>query len=215
LPASLNWIASTLKVPGIPVQEGVCRVTGGVSILDATHTSHGSGQAGAPTAQQPQPWGEWTHHQRSGPEGSFQFHAGTASAIPGTEIAFISCSDPGWCSPARPAPAKQIDFFGTGSFRNLRNANADFAAHVTPRRSLHHFSVHIEDLGEPGNLSSGANSDECPVGGNFGQVAECGCPDFYRIRIHQNEDPNSPVLYEQANYAHTGNLQIHPEVGSH
>lgn len=62
------------------------------------------GQAGANTGSPPQPKGEWTHHQQSGPDGSFVFHAGTASAPPGTEIDIIVCSDEGWCNPARKAP---------------------------------------------------------------------------------------------------------------
>jgi len=184
--------------------------------MDDVHTAHGSGQAGAPTAQLPQPWGEWTHHQLAGPEGKFVFHAGTASAIPGTAINYIVCSDPGYCSPARPAPAKQIDFLGVGSFKNLRFPNDDFANNVVVGESLHYFTVHIEDLGEPGGLNgSDKNSDECQDGGHAGEVADCGCPDFYRMTIHVDADPNSDVMYEVYGYARTGNYQIHPEVGSH
>ena len=123
----------------------------------------------------------------------------------------IECSDPGYCSPARPAPAKQIDFAGVGSFKNLRHASAAFDAVVVPRESLHWFSVHIEDLGEPGGQPQ--NDDNCPEGGSAGGVAPCECPDFYRITIHETADPNSPVLYSVDSYAVTGNLQIHPEVG--
>ena len=215
LPASMDWISSFLNVPGIPREDAACRMTGGAWIMDGEHVAHGSGQAGAPTAQQPQPRGEWTHHQRVGPEGIFVFHAGTSSAPEGTEIDYISCSDPGWCNPARPAPAKQIDFRGVGSFRSLRNPNPAFAAHVTPRESLHFFSVHVEDLGEPGGGNGSDGEPNCPEGGNAGQVAECGCPDFYSIKIHETEDPNSPVLYEVFEYVRSGNYQIHPEVGSH
>ena len=76
------------------------------------------GQAGANTGLPPQPKGEWTHHQKRGADGSFVFHAGTASAPPGTEIDVIICSDEGYCAPARPAPDKQIDFAGVGTFKN-------------------------------------------------------------------------------------------------
>ena len=94
LPASMVWVASSLTVPGIPEPGEACRVTGGATIVDEKHVSHGSGQAGAPTAREPQPWGEWSHHQRVGPEGTLMFHAGSASAIEGTELAFAHGSIP-------------------------------------------------------------------------------------------------------------------------
>ena len=216
LPASLVWNVGSLTVPGIPQDEDACRMTGGATILFGEGVSHGSGQAGAPTAQQPQPWGEWTHHQLTGPDGDFVFHAGTASAPDETEIDYITCSDPGWCDPARPAPAKQINFQGVGAFKNLRNASQNFADHVIVGSSLHWFTVHIEDLGEPGSSNNlPGNTGPCPEGGNEGQIADCDCPDFYRIAIHETSDPNSPVMYHVYNYIRSGNYQIHPEVGTH
>lgn len=206
-----------------------CRVTGGG--VDTTNTWDGSnadgkhwkvsgldrytfgGQAGAPTAAQPQPYGEWTHHQQNGPSGNFVFHAGTASAPPGTEIDWIGCSDPGWCVQARPAPAKQIDFEGVGTFKTIRKAPASLAGAVAGE-TFHWFSVHIEDLGEPGKGGKvEPPADICPPGGSHGELADCECPDFYHIRIHENSDPGSPVIYEVFGYITGGNLQIHPPVG--
>lgn len=206
-----------------------CRVTGGG--VDTTNTWDGSeakgnywkdsgvdrytfgGQAGAPTGAQPQPYGEWTHHQKRGPSGTFVFHAGTASAPPGTEIDWIGCSDPGWCVQARPAPAKQIDFEGVGTFKMIRKPPASLA-HVVPGETFHWFSVHIEDLGEPGRAGKvEPASENCPLAGSHGTLADCDCPDFYHIRIHATEDPGSPVAYEVFGYITGGNLQIHPPVG--
>ena len=171
------------------------------------------GQAGAPTGAQPQPYGEWTHHQQRGPSGNFVFHAGTASAPPGTEIDWIGCSDPGWCVQARPAPAKQIDFEGVGTFKNVRRAPAHMD-HVVAGDTFHWFEVHIEDLGEPGKAGKvEPASENCPLGGSHGMLADCDCPDFYHIRIHATADPGSPVMYEVFGYITGGNLQIHPPVG--
>jgi len=105
----------------MPVVEEVgCRMTGGGNdeffFEDGTFNEYTfGGQAGAPLASQPQPWGNWTHTQKKGPGGSFTFHAGTPSAPDGTEIDWITCMDPGWCVQARPAPAKQLDFAGVGT----------------------------------------------------------------------------------------------------
>ena len=169
------------------------------------------GQAGAPTAAQPQPSGEWTHHQQSGPAGHFVFHAGTASAPEGTEIDFINCTDPGFCAPAHEAPAKQIDFEGVGSFKNIKG-NTDLGGAVAGV-TLHWFEVHIEDLGEPGK---GGKVDPpasiCPREGSAGLVADCDCPDFYRITIHETKFSGSPVIYEVFGYITGGNLQIHPAI---
>ncbi|MFC6668962.1 hypothetical protein [Marinobacterium aestuariivivens] len=58
------------------------------------------GQAGANTALQPQPKGEWTHSNHDSPDNlKFTFHAGTASAPDGTEIDEIICTDAGFCFP--------------------------------------------------------------------------------------------------------------------
>lgn len=214
---------STVIVPDDCTDGGLCRMTGGGvegtvpphSWLEVTngnnHYTFG-GQAGAPTASQPQPWGEWTHRQHSGDDGRFTFHAGTASAPEDTEIDLIECHDPDNCNPARPAPFKQLDFEGVGSFRNIA-AGAPVAPFVTRGQSLHWFEVHVEDLGEPGNYDPEAVP--CPVGGHVGlpPPANCGCPDFYSIRIHATEDPGSQVIYEVSGYINGGNLQIHPAIG--
>ncbi len=212
------------------VTPGGCRVTGGVldkdgnwngiswakghyNLLNGTNRYQAGGQAGANTGAQPQPKGEWTHHQQRGPAGSFIFHAGTASAPPDTEIDVIVCSDPGFCNPARPAPNKQIDFAGVGSFKNIRNPSTPLSG-VVPGVTLHWFEVHIEDLGEPGkNGKQPPAPPTCPVGGSAGLVASCACPDFYRITIHETADPGSAVIYMVEGYLDGGNLQIHPPTG--
>jgi hypothetical protein len=225
------------------------------------------GQVGAPTASQPQPWGEWQHHQHTGPSGSFSFHGGTASAAPGTRIVEVRCSDPGFCNPARPAPNKQIDWDGIGTFSNLgKGGNAPhflINANVAPEPAgqsnkdftYHWYEVNVDDLGEPGGLNSAPpNSGMCP-GRGFGEksagpfypdpvnspgsfinlpataLANCGCPDFYRITIYDGVlaskvtrlpdgriDPTSldrtNVIYEVYGYIDGGNLQIHPPTGS-
>lgn len=193
------------------------------------------GQAGANTGAQPQPKGEWTHHQQRGPDGSFVFHAGTASAPPGTEIDQIVCSDEGWCNPAREAPSKQIDFAGVGTFKNIKDPS-DALMDVVPSETFHWFEVHIEDLGEPGKGKKGdlkPGGPDCPPDGSgtdafedIFAVANCGCPDFYRIRIYEGIlpefDPDTgeitnlnmmDVIYEVFGYIDGGNLQIHPPTG--
>ncbi len=195
------------------------------------------GQAGANTGEQPQPMGEWTHHQQSGPDGSFVFHAGTASAPTGTEIDVIVCSDEGYCSPARPAPNKQIDFAGVGTFKNIKDPSAPLG-NVVPGETYHWFEVHIEDLGEPGGESppnGNPKNSPCPNGGSgtdafadppVFQDANCGCADFYRIRIYEGVTPvfdpltgeitnlnKTNVIYEVSGYIDGGNLQIHPPTG--
>ena len=80
---------------------------------------------------------------------SFTFHAGTASAPEDTEIDWIACSDPDWCVQARPAPNKQIDFGGTGTFKNVRLKNGSQLSWME-KDKLYDFDVHVEDLGEPG-----------------------------------------------------------------
>ena len=174
------------------------------------------GQAGANTALPPQPKGEWTHHQQRGPSGSFVFHAGTASAPEGTEIARIECMDPGFCNPARPAPAKQIDFWGVGTFKNMKDAPASIADNVVVGESLHWFEVNIDDAGEPGKQGKkGLNG--CPDQG-FGlhgdvELVDCECRDFYRITIYEGPTDASPVMYQVYGYIFGGNFQIHPLTG--
>lgn len=173
------------------------------------------GQGGAPTASQPQPFGEWTHHQQRGPQGTFVFHAGTASAPPGTEISLIECSDPGGCSPSGdpPSPAKQIDFEGIGTFKNIKKTGGSFTGSETTGETFHWFSVHIEDLGEPGKGGKvEPPGDTCPESGADGLngiFADCACPDFYAITIHATSDPSSDVIYHVHGYIKGGNLQIH------
>jgi len=167
------------------------------------------GQAGANTGKQPQPKGEW-QHQNHGDMGEWGFHGGTASALPGTEIDVIVCSDEDWCRQARPAPTKQIDFAGVGNFHNLRGKKntekliPDLPFDATTQSTYHWFEVHIEDLGEPGNIAQAENvgTDMCLLGGSgtdaFAGVpfasapvfvdASCDCPDFYRIRIYAATD---------------------------
>lgn len=185
------------------------------------------GQAGANTGKQPQPKGEW-EHQNHGDFGEWGFHGGTASAPPGTEIDMIVCSDEFWCKQARPAPTKQIDFAGVGTFHNLPGQGGkvnpqgkdvgksegdvfmDLPFDVAARETYHWFEVHIEDLGEPGNIAQAENigKEICPFGGTgtdaFAGVppstakppengvfvdASCDCPDFYRIRIYAGATP--------------------------
>jgi hypothetical protein len=204
-----------------------CRVTGGGvdSFGEWTgETSEGKckrdsytfgGQAGANTALQPQPKGEWQHNNHKGPSGSWAFHGGTSSASAGTEIDRIECSDPGFCNPARHAPAKQIDFWGVGEFSNAKTLSPIMAEFVVAHETLHWFEVNIDDGGEPGNGKKGMNG--CPEDGFglHGSVAnvDCDCPDFYRITIHATADPSSPVIYQVWGYPQGGNLQIHPLTG--
>lgn len=216
LPASVTWLAAGFAIEPPPPELLGCRVTGGAVDEDEGNRYQSGGQAGAPTAIGPMPRGEWTHHQQRGPAGSFTFHAGTSSAPEGTYIDWIECSDPGFCNPARPAPAKQIDFGGLGAFRNVRSSAPGLADVVVGQP--YWFEVNIDDLGEPGNRGPDG-PDGCPADG-FGRhggpddtLAMCGCADFYRIRIHGGMTDAAPVLYEVAGYIDGGNLQIHPPTG--
>jgi hypothetical protein len=220
-PASLVWLASGLSVPGIAGPMG-CRVTGGMDQksddVETINTYSGSGQAGAPTGAQPQPWGEWSHTNHKGPDGHFVFHAGTASAPEGTEIDWIECMDAGWCVQARHAPAKQIDFAGIGSFRNANPSAKQVIQDAARDKSLHWFEVNIDDLGEPGHdgKQQPADPESCEDEGygrrGGAEFANCDCADFYRIRIHATDDPGSAVIYEVSGYIPKGNFQIHPSL---
>lgn len=232
---------------GIPLWDGTLE-DGQMALVAGVNRYQFGGQAGANTGAQPQPKGEWTHHQQNGPAGSFTFHGGTASAPAGTEIDEIRCSDPGYCAPARPAPAKQLDFDGIGTFRTIgkgksapvwamagANVTAEGNGNKTFDGTFHWFEVNVDDLGEPGNENSGKNdTGVCPVDG-FGEkgsvaLADCDCPDFYRITIYNGVsadnvvwnpdgsiDPTSldrtNVIYEVHGYIDGGNLQIHPPTG--
>ncbi len=220
LGASMSWIAGGLSIP-VDYEPGLCRVTGGCrDLFDQDGMGWDDytcgGQAGAPTSAQPQPWGEWTHTQKDGPSGSFTFHAGTASAPENTEIDWIECMDAGWCRQARPAYAKQIDFAGVGVFKNMHPSTpASIADNVEVGKSLHWFEVNIDDLGEPGHSGKvDPPGDQCdPLGhgrNSDTELADCSCPDFYRIRIHAGATDASPVMYEVYGYIDKGNFQIHP-----
>ena len=154
------------------------------------------GQVGARTASQPLPSGEWQHHQQTGPSGDFSFHGGSHSAAPGTRIVDVRCSDPGFCDPARHAPAKQLDFDAIGTFSNVgKGTKAPVfmipSPNVIPEPkgraggafTFHWFEVNIDDMGEPGKFNSGApNSAMCP-GRGFGEKSGGPFP-----------DPGGPVL---------------------
>jgi hypothetical protein len=228
LPASLAWMVAGLAIR--PPQVLGCRVTGGMidesgNCVECPDGSSGmntftcGGQAGANTAMPPQPSGNWTHSNKKGPAGKFTFHGGTPSAPEGTEIAWIECMDPGWCVQARQAPAKQIDFGGVGTFKNMQpNVPDEIADHVVVGTSLHYFTVNIDDGGEPGKAGKqDPPADHCPPDG-FGvlgsvELVDCECPDFYRIMIHAGPTADSPVIYEASGWIKGGNFQIHPPTG--
>jgi hypothetical protein len=227
IPASLAWLTAALTIESAPLG---CRVTGGVvdesgNCVSCPEGSAGlnrftcGGQAGANTALPPQPSGNWTHSNKRGPAGQFTFHAGTPSAPEGTEIDWIECMDPGWCVQAREAPAKQIDFGGVGTFKNMKNNVPDVIAdHVIVHESLHYFEVNIDDGGEPGKAGKqDPPADTCPEDGfgRWGSVedVDCECPDFYRIMIYAGPTPDSGVIYEASGWISGGNLQIHPLTG--
>jgi len=197
-----------------------CRVTGvGNATFDEPEGGMDfytlGGQIGAPSASDPQPFGNWGHTQHRGPDGRFRFHGGTNAHGDDTFIASVVCSDPGYCDPARFAPAKQLDATGVGLFSNARGLSPIMAAHVVVQDSRHWFSVHFEDLGEPGGGSNSTESGaDCPPEGSAGGLADCGCPDFYGIKIHATADPGSDVIYEAYGYIRRGNVQIHPPVGT-
>jgi hypothetical protein len=125
----------------------------------------------------------------------------------------IECSDPGFCNPARHAPAKQIDFEGVGQFNNIGKGTPSIITDVaTANSTFHWFHVHAEDAGEGGNTHSPHNLPEgdCPAGGHAGTTLDCACADYYSIRIHAGPTPDSPVIYHVEGYITGGNLQIYP-----
>jgi hypothetical protein len=166
------------------------------------------GQVGAPTLESPGPFGEWTHREHGKDVSSFTFHAGTHSAPEETFIETVQCFDLCNCDPARPAPAKQIDFNGIGA---IKNGSLD----GNGKGTLMSFYVHIEDLGEPGNqaLTNADDNLTCPDMGQDGNPADCDCADFYHIRIWDNLTMAGAPVYEAYGYIHGGNFQIHPAVG--
>jgi len=189
-----------------------CRFTGGGnSEFEGDEYTFG-GQAGANSALEPEPEGEWEHNQHDGPDGSFAFHGGGHNPPDGTHIDRIECSDPGYCDPARKAPAHQLDFWGVGQFDSVKDLPATMSQYVTVHESLHWFEVNIDDAGEPGK----ATDADCPEDG-FGlhgsvPFVNCDCGDFYRITIHATTNPQSTVIYTVHGYF-TGNFQIHPLTG--
>lgn len=204
-----------LTKQGIPI-EGTVAEAADAENSDLDRYQFG-GQIGAPTVSQPQPYGEWTHHQQKGPMGMFTFHAGTASALEGTEIDIVTCSDPGFCDPAMEAPAKQIDFEGVGTFKNVRRG--PLKGEVVPdnnkiQRTLHYFRVHVEDIGEPGSGGKQIKDSDCEhVIGTLIEEGDCViCPDVYQIEIHESAEPSSPIIYSVGGFIDNGNLQIHPPI---
>jgi hypothetical protein len=228
-----EWIISDDGVRGCTFERdepGVCRVTGGgwddiyaVTIPPpnglASIESNGNGkpvysfggQAGAPSASSTPPYGEWQHNfgKGRGPNNEFfSFHGGTSSSpkgIPGTQIISITCSDEGWCFPAREAPFHSIYFDGCGTFQNAINVEFELG-------KVHYFKVHIDDLGEgPGKLdattssdvkaskvkkNNGNNSIACPDHDDLHPIdpdtgaPECAqCDDWYEIHIYPGVEP--------------------------
>lgn len=217
--------------------EGACRMTGGgvtddgQLLLDAlgepiapAGDSDGKdrytfgGQVGAPTAAAPDPHGEWTHHQYKGSDGDFVFRVGTASAPDDTRILTVICKDPGFCHPARPAPFKQLDFTGIGSFRTIKdspNLQPFVITDNKPNYTRHYVKVHVEDIGEPGPGGKQPNSGDCThkIGEPIVESEDCAnCPDVYQIEIHATTDPSSSVIYSVGGFMDNGNIQIHPPI---
>lgn len=221
-----NWLIDSAICD--QVQAGECRMTGGgvdvngeillgtfASASDQSDRYTFGGQIGAPTASQPQPYGEWTHHQQKGPSGDFIFRAGTASAPKDTMITLVTCSDPGYCKPARPAPFKQIDYEGIGSFRNVKGSlNSVVIPDNKPNYTKHYFRAHVEDIGEPGAGGKQIKDTQCThVPGTLIDLSQCEhCPDVYQIEIYATEDPASHVIYSVGGFINGGNLQIHPPI---
>lgn len=185
------------------------------------------GQIGAPTASQPQPRGEWTHHQFQGPDGDFVFHAGTASAPPETKVLKVGCYDPGFCQPARPAPFKQLNWEGIGQFKTAKGIPSSWGVQVG--KSLHYVKVHYEDLGEPGGPNGAQTKNaNCPartIGSVVGDPKTdptaaqiCyNCPDVYQITIYKKAtdpavDKSNSIIYAVGGYIDHGNIQLHPAI---
>ena len=74
--------------------------------------------------------------------------------------------------------------------------------------TLHPFTVHIEDLGEPGKSGKQGPDTGCSLTGHAGGTANCDCPDFYHITIYN--EAGTAVIYEVYGYVTGGNLQMHP-----
>lgn len=123
------------------------------------------GQAGAPTKTSGV-FGEWEHSNHQGPSGVFTFKMGSKSAPKETLITAIECSDPPACDHAKAnGKVKQIDFEGTGTFRNLQAKGPNKPTTQTingvvvrldndVNPTIHYARVHIEDLGEDGPVDA-------------------------------------------------------------
>lgn len=203
-----------------PDQPGLCRVTGGgVDCFDSTFVSGEcsmasgkakklqgfnvytfGGQCGAPGS----PFGEWTHAQHSDPK--WTFHAGTHSAPPETVFQVVECSGEVCPKAAANGVNSKIICEGVGSFKSGEPPVLD-----DPSSNLNAVTVRIADWGEPGKSGKQGPASKCPDDGFDGANAldDCGCPDWYHIAIHANEDPTSPVIYEVDGYITGGNLQMH------
>jgi hypothetical protein len=193
---------------------------------EITHTW--GGQAGAP----PRVDGNWSHHymdKDASPHNKFNFHS--------NEVVWIQCSDPGeFCQPARPAPARQIDFSGLGRFTGGGGIFKD-----VPDGDVC-YMVHLEDIGEPGQGGQVPDPTgpctHCP--GTEIVDPDCtDCKDYYEIEIYSNAsydpdtghclgqliwrngdpsvncDGSSPFVAPNAPYegyfTRAGNVQIHPD----
>ena len=196
------------------------------------------GQAGAPT-HKAGVFGEWEHTNHEGPSGSFTFKMGSHSNPPESAITDIVCSDPPACEKAKAnGEFKQIDFEGTGTFRNLHvggpgKPTTQEINGVTVRLdnnsagpTIHYARVHIEDLGEDGPVDAqtildcialhtpGANADGDPPADDGNGAVCTKCPDIYQIEIHATADRTSAVMYTVGSYTNKGNLQIHQPTGN-
>ena len=182
-PQSVDYRVSVCAKCVVEEDEG-CRVTaGGNKDGDINGKIHSwGGQAGAPARTD----GNWTHRyleERSGekkqnPQNKFTFHS--------NDLRFIKCSDPGdFCHPARPADYRQIDFTGIGKIMNKRGGFVTDA----PVGNLC-FTVHLEDMGEPGHGGRSPSASEdcahCP-GTEIEVPDDCtNCTDYYEIKIYKD-----------------------------
>jgi len=179
------------------------------------------GQAGA----QPGVDGNWTHHHQESPQKSFVFHS--------NDVFWITCSDPGACQPASAnADNHQIDFSGIGHFTNSKG----YDPVDVPSGDLC-YSVHLEDIGEPGPGGqwplSTTPCDHCP-GTPIGDEACTDCTDYYEIKIFDSAARDvttgkclgSLIYYNGSGpsegcemgdpthvgyFIRSGNVQMHPE----
>ncbi len=167
---AVGWDGTVAQasVPPTTVQVPVGKSNKTKSVTTAGYEWTMGGQAGANTALQPQPKGEWEHNNHVGPEGlQFAFHGGTSSGGPGTEIDQIICTDEGWCKQARPAPNKQIDFVGIGEFSNFQIDDTSYAGD-----GIHTFPG-IGDVVagtggcKPGNGPQSCNANPGPATGTY------------------------------------------------